>query len=138
VRLLLDTHTVLRWDDDPGRLPAEVLERCQDQENDLLLSVASVWEMQIKLQLGKLSLTLPLSELISGQQRTNALEILPVSLPHVLSVGDLPPHHKDPFDRLLVAQANVEGALLVSADPALRAYPVHLLSFTPGPSRTQS
>jgi PIN domain nuclease of toxin-antitoxin system len=74
---------------------------CQDTENLLLLSVASVWEMQIKLQLGKPKLVLPLSELVIGQQQINKIEVLAVKLKRVLALDRLPSHHKDPFDRLL-------------------------------------
>jgi len=87
-----------------------------------MLSVASVWEMQVKLQLGKLKLTLPLAELIQSQRQTNNLDILPVMLPHVLALQQLPPHHKDPFDRLLIAQGTVEDAVLVTNDAAFSKY----------------
>ena len=93
----------------------------------MLLSVASAWEMQIKLQLGKLKLALPLAEIIESQQRINNIEVLSITLAHVLALQNLPAHHKDPFDRLLIAQANVEGAVLVSNDPILAKYPVKLL-----------
>jgi PIN domain nuclease of toxin-antitoxin system len=122
MRLLLDTHTFIWWDSEPAKLSAQALALCQDRQNSLLLSVASVWEMQIKLQLGKLKLTLPLSELIENQQQTNHLEILPVLLAHVLAVQHLPAHHKDPFDRLLIAQANVEDVIIVSNDPIFPKY----------------
>jgi PIN domain nuclease of toxin-antitoxin system len=127
MNLLLDTHTFIWWDTDPARLPARVLKMCRDPANRLLLSVASVWEMQIKLQLGKLRLAVPLQSLIEGQQRTNAIEIVSVTLPHVLDLDNLPGHHKDPFDRLPVAQARVEQASLVSVDPVFSAYPVQVL-----------
>jgi PIN domain nuclease of toxin-antitoxin system len=78
--------------------------------------------MQIKFQLGKLKLTLPLSELIESQQQTNQLEVLPVLLPHVLALQHLPAHHKDPFDRLLIAQASVEDIVIVSNDPMFLRY----------------
>ena len=81
-----------------------------------------MWEMQVKLQLGKLKLTLPLETLIEGQRRTNNLEILPVMLAHVLALQNLPAHHKDPFDRLLIAQANSEDALLITNDPVFSKY----------------
>jgi PIN domain nuclease of toxin-antitoxin system len=88
----------------------------------LLLSVASVWETQIKFQLGKLKLTLLLSELIEHEQQTNHLDVLPILLPHVLVVQGLPAHHKDPFARLLIAQANVEDVMVVSNDPMFPRY----------------
>ena len=83
--------------------------------------------MQIKLQLGKLRLALPLKEIIETQQQTNNIEILPVTLAHVLALENLPVHHKDPFDRLLVAQAMVEGAALVSGDPNIARYAVQIV-----------
>jgi PIN domain nuclease of toxin-antitoxin system len=122
MRLLLDTHTFIWWDSEPAKLSVQALALCQDRQNSLLLSVASVWEMQIKLQLGKLKLTLPLSEIIESQQQTNHLEVLPILLPHVLAVQHLPAHHKDPFDRLLIAQANVEDVSIVSNDPMFPKY----------------
>ena len=122
MKLLLDTHTFIWWDSNPAKLSAQALALCQDRQNSLLLSVASVWEMQIKLQLDKLKLTLPLSELIESQQQTNHLEVLPVLLPHVLALRHLPAHHKDPFDRLLIAQANVEDVVIVSNDPMFSKY----------------
>jgi PIN domain nuclease of toxin-antitoxin system len=124
MKLLLDTHTFLWWDSEPSRLPASVLALCQDTHNSLVLSVASVWEMQIKLQLGKLKLSLPLATLVRGQQESNQIEVLPVELEHVLALQDLPNYHKDPFDRLLIAQARVEQAVVLSGDPIFERYPV--------------
>lgn len=83
--------------------------------------------MQIKIQLGKLKLKTSLKNLVEQQQQTNDLHILPVELGHVLALSDLPAHHKDPFDRLLVAQAKVEEMSLVSADEKIHKYPVQIL-----------
>jgi PIN domain nuclease of toxin-antitoxin system len=127
MKLLLDTHTFIWWDSEPAKLSPQVLALCQDRTNSLLLSVASIWEMQIKLQLGKLKLNLPLVEIIESQQQRNNIEVLPVALAHVLALQDLPPHHKDPFDRLLIAQANVEGATLLCNDPVFAKYGVNTL-----------
>jgi len=124
MKLLLDTHTFIWWDSDPLKLTPQVLNMCQDPENILLVSVASVWEMQIKLQFGRLKLTLPIAELVLGQQETNKIEILSIKLEHILALEKLPPHHKDPFDRLLIAQANIEEAVLVSKDQVFKEYPV--------------
>lgn len=126
MKFLLDTHTFIWWDSEPTRLSQKILVQFQDRRNILLLSVASIWEMQIKLQLGKLSLKLPLAELVETQQRTNGIELLPIDLAHILALEGLPNHHKDPFDRLLIAQANVENAILVSNDPIFASYPVRL------------
>lgn len=100
---------------------------CQDPENELLVSVASLWEMQIKLQLGKLKLNKPLAELVSGQQEINKIDILDVKLEHVLTLAKLPSHHKDPFDRLLIAQADIEEAILVSKDQIFTEYEVKVV-----------
>ncbi|MGB9774724.1 MAG: type II toxin-antitoxin system VapC family toxin [Anaerolineae bacterium] len=127
MKLLLDTHTFIWWDSEPTKLSPQALALCQDRQNTLLLSVVSVWEMQIKLQLGKLRLALPLKEIIESQQQTNNLEILSITLAHVLALDNLPAHHKDPFDRLLVAQAIVEDAMLVSGDPNIAKYPVQVV-----------
>jgi PIN domain nuclease of toxin-antitoxin system len=83
--------------------------------------------MSIKIQLGKLKLNLPITDVIEGQRQTNSIEILSITLTHVLALESIPPHHKDPFDRLLIAQANVEDAALVSNDSAFEKYPVRLL-----------
>ena len=127
MKLLFDTHAFIWWDGAPAHLPTHVLALCQDPANTLLLSVASVWEMQIKLHLGKLKLSLPLAEIIEGQRRTNSIEVLPIALDHVLALDTLPDHHKDPFDRLLIAQAVVEGATLISNDPILQKYSAKLV-----------
>ena len=124
MKLLLDTHTFIWWDSETARLSPQALALCRDRANTVLLSVASVWEMQIKLQLGKLKLNLPLAEVIESQRQTNNVEVLPVTLTHVLALESLPAHHKDPFDRLLIAQAKIEEAVLVSRDPIFAKYPV--------------
>tara|TARA_B100000315_G_C14223064_1_gene427361 strand:- start:122 stop:508 length:387 start_codon:yes stop_codon:yes gene_type:complete len=127
MKLLLDTHTFIWWDSEPAKLSSSALSACQDQANTLILSVVSVWEIQIKSQLGKLKLNLPLPEIIQSQWQTNNVEILPVELEHVLALQNLSHHHRDPFDRLLIAQANVEDAFLVSGDSAFSEYSVKLI-----------
>jgi len=127
MKVLLDTHAFIWWDSAPTKLSPQARAACEDWANVVLLSVASVWEMQIKRQLGKLDLRLPLAEVIASQQQTNEIQVLPVTLGHVLALQDLPTHHKDPFDRLLIAQANVEEAVLVSHDPIFTHYPVKVL-----------
>lgn len=127
MKILLDTHTFIWWDSDLANLSPNALRLCQDQANTLLLSVASVWEMQIKLQLGKLTLKLPLAEIIETQQQANNIEMLPIHLKHVLALESLPAPHKDPFDRLIIAQATVEGMLLLSCDPIFGKYPVNVM-----------
>jgi PIN domain nuclease of toxin-antitoxin system len=128
MRILLDTHIFIWWDNDPHQLPPQARVLCEDPDNTLVLSVASVWEMQIKQQLGKLNLRLPLTALVEDQQQANGIEVLPVSLVHVLALDSLPHHHKDPFDRLLIAQANAEGIGLLSVDAVFKQYDVKLLA----------
>jgi PIN domain nuclease of toxin-antitoxin system len=127
MKLLLDTHIFIWWADHPEKLSHTALSVLQDESNELLLSVASVWEMQIKIQLGRLKLSLPLRELIKTQQETNDITISPVTLTHVLALEALPFHHKDPFDRLLIAQSIEEDLTLVSVDSQFSAYSIKLL-----------
>ena len=121
MKLLLDTHAFIWWDSDPAKLSPTALALCSDPANLLVLSVTSLWEIQIKRQLGKLDLRLPLVEIVAHQQETNGVAVLAIAQAHVLALEDLPTHHRDPFDRLLVAQAVVEGATLISADAVLKS-----------------
>lgn len=126
MKLLLDTHVFIWWDSEPGKLSARAFELCQDLENQLILSVASLWEIQIKSQLGKIKLKIPLAKLVEGQQNSNGLSLMPVNATHVYALGNLPSVHKDPFDRLIVAQARVESLCLISHDTILKKYPVDI------------
>lgn len=127
MNLLLDTHTFIWWVDEPEKLSADALHALEDEQNHLLLSLVSVWEMQIKGQLGRMKLSLPLKDLIERQEQVNELGILPVTREHIFALESLPLHHKDPFDRLLIAQSIIEKVTIVSVDPKLRAYSVSLL-----------
>jgi PIN domain nuclease of toxin-antitoxin system len=124
VRLLLDTHTLLWFLGGSSRLNANARAAIEDLSNDRLFSAASAWEIAIKASLGKLSLSAPFPQLIPGQLDANAIEMLPVRPEHLTELLALPLHHRDPFDRLLVAQSIAENAALVSADTALDAYGV--------------
>ncbi len=103
MKLLLDTHTFIWWDSEPSKLSKKALELLIDKDNIRLLSVVSLWEIQIKHQLGKLTLNKALGEIIAIQKK-NYIEILPIDVSHVLALDGLPIRHKDPFDRLLIAQ----------------------------------
>jgi PIN domain nuclease of toxin-antitoxin system len=127
MKLLLDTHGFVWWASNSAKLPPAVRTHCSDPANTLLLSVVSVWEMQIKIQLGKLKVGRPLPDLIEHHRQVNQMQVLPVNLEHVLALDVLPVNHKDPFDRLLIAQATVEDVFLVSGDPVFSSYPVKLL-----------
>jgi PIN domain nuclease of toxin-antitoxin system len=127
MKVLLDTHIFIWWDSEPKRLTAKARAVCEDPSNTLILSVASLWEMQIKQQLGKLTLRLPLAQLVDEQQTRNHVQILSVGLEHVLALDGIAPHHKDPFDRLLIAQANTEGLVVLIADPIFQKYNINLV-----------
>ncbi len=127
MRLLFDTHSFMWWDSSSVRLPAHVRALCHDRSNTLLLSVASAWEIQIKVQLGKLQLPGPLQDVIAHHEQTNQMRLLPVTLDHVLALQGLPHHHRDPFDRLLVAVALAENAVLMTNDPIMSQYPVQIV-----------
>ena len=127
MKLLLDTHTFLWLDSCPEKLSHTAMAACEDPANQLYLSVVSAWEIQIKRQIGCLQLDVPLDQMIQAQQAANDLRILPVELPHIYVLDELPLHHHDPFDRLLIAQAKAEQAWLVSIDSQFEPYPVPVI-----------
>ncbi len=127
MKLLLDTHAFLWLNTDPTRVGEAALAACQDQANSLHLSLASLWEVQIKHQLGKLELTVPWPRMLHTQQQANGLQTLTVSLRHIQGLQQLPMHHRDPFDRMLIAQAQIEDMTLITADAAIANYDVPTL-----------
>ena len=127
MKLLLDTHTFLWLNDQPEKLGKAAMRECENPDNTLCLSIVSLWEIQIKKQLSKLDLKVPWWEMLHTQERENALTTLAVSVDHVQRLGELPMFHRDPFDRMLVVQAQVEGMTLVSADQSMAPYDVHVL-----------
>jgi PIN domain nuclease of toxin-antitoxin system len=127
MNVLLDTHVFIWLDSAPERLSDKALVVLQDQNNVLYLSMASVWEMQIKQQLGKLNLKLPLRHLIEEQRANNGLQILPIETDHIYALNELPLHHNDPFDRLILAQSKLEKLHLASADTVFSRYGVDLI-----------
>lgn len=127
MRLLLDTHVLLWWDSEPSKIPPSTLQILENPENSLWISIVSLWEIQIKTQLGKLKLNLPLQDLVAQQQQINGLQLLPIDLRHILALEALPYHHKDPFDRLLIAQSIAENLVCVSADSVFQQYAIPLL-----------
>lgn len=127
MNLLLDSHTFVWTHEEPQKLSQKVAAEIKNSANDLFLSVASVWELQIKIQIGKFKFKDTLENIIAAQQLINGIQILPINLSHALYLENLPLHHKDPFDRLPISQAIVENLTLVSADPKFSAYQVNLL-----------
>ncbi|MBM3888546.1 MAG: type II toxin-antitoxin system VapC family toxin [Verrucomicrobia bacterium] len=124
MKLLLDTHALLWADSASAKVSPTAQSLLADPANERLLSVASVWEMQIKSQLGKLRLRLPLRDLIAEQVSKNGLRLVDITASHVLEISALPPLHNDPFDRLIIAAARIEGATILTHDSLVRQYPV--------------
>jgi PIN domain nuclease of toxin-antitoxin system len=119
VRLLLDTHVILWWSANSPRLTAQTRRRIADAD-EVFVSAASAWEVSLKVALGKLTVPGPLREVVAS----SGFSSLPVDFAHAEAVKDLPRLHADPFDRMLVAQAQVEHLHLLSADDLLGTYPV--------------
>jgi PIN domain nuclease of toxin-antitoxin system len=124
VRLLLDTHTLFWSADDPSKLSATAMAALQDANNDRLLSAATIWELAIKLGQGKITLSKPYRQWMETAITDLKLGILPITLEYAERLSVLPPHHKDPFDRLMIAQALVDGIAVVGVDAAFDAYGV--------------
>ena len=127
MRILLDTHIFIWWNGNLELLSASARSLCENPNNRLVLSLVSVWEMQIKFQLGKLAFHQPLREIVESQCQNNGIEILPITAEHIYALQHLPSHHRDPFDRLLLAQALIEQTPLLTADPIFQQYEVPLL-----------
>jgi PIN domain nuclease of toxin-antitoxin system len=123
VRLLLDTHILLWWRADDDRLGAAGRALLADPGNEIRWSAATAWEIAVKLGVGKLRLETPLAELYASTVR-GGFGWLPIAPGHCAEVAALPLHHRDPFDRMLIAQARVEDLVLLSDDPALKRYAV--------------
>ncbi len=126
MRLLLDTHVFLWLLAEPERLGGQ-LGTLEDPSNDLFLSAASSWEIAVKSQLGKIELPESPRRYIPDRMRTTGVDPLPVEHNHALAVAELPLLHRDPFDRLLVAQARILGLRIVTADPKIVGYEVETL-----------
>lgn len=125
--LLLDTHVWLWLGSTPERIASATLQQLADRSNSLCLSAASTWEIAIKYRLGKLPLPEPPGLFIPARLLRDQIRIVPVDVLHTTRVADLPDHHSDPFDRMLVAQAQHEGLTFVTADRKLEPYDVPLL-----------
>jgi PIN domain nuclease of toxin-antitoxin system len=121
-RLLLDSHVLLWWAEDNPRLPASVAASIWNADT-VLVSIATAWEIAIKVALGKLRAPMSVAEMLDEA----GFDLLPVTLDHTVEVGRLPLHHRDPFDRMLIAQARVERLRLITHDRQLRAYDIPIL-----------
>ena len=124
MRLLLDTHTFLWFLLDDPQLRTTARDFIIDPANDIEVSPATYWEIAIKISLGKYALPEPYGIFIEREIMANDFHILPIEPKHTVVLTTLPFHHRDPFDRLLIAQAMVEDIPIVSMDPAFDAYPI--------------
>lgn len=126
MKLLLDTRCWLWMQADPEQFSPEGRRIVDDNDNVLLLSPISAWEIATKYALGRLILPVPPSEYVPSRMKSSGVDALPLQHSHALQVAALPWHHRDPFDRLLIAQAQVEGLPILSADRQLEAYDVEV------------
>jgi PIN domain nuclease of toxin-antitoxin system len=126
MRLLLDTHAFLWFVAGHARLSRSARRALEQDEATLFLSAASVWEMAIKASLGRLSLPETAAAYVAGKLQTG-MQMLPLEWSHAAAVETLPFHHRDPFDRVLVAQAQIEDLSIVSGDPVFRKYGVRVV-----------
>ena len=127
MKLLLDTHVFLWYISADPQLPAAFRDAIREPSNEVFLSVASVWEAVIKYALGKLPLPEAPAEYLPRERQAHRIAALPIEEPALANLANLPPLHRDPFDRMLIAQAPQHGLRLVTVDDAVRAYPVPLL-----------
>jgi PIN domain nuclease of toxin-antitoxin system len=121
MRYLLDTHTFLWFIEDSPNLPKSTKTVIEAADSDVYLSIASLWEIAIKVGMGKLQIPQPFETFINGQLLHNRIYVLQVAIAHAAAVVQLPHHHRDPFDRMLIAQAQVENMTFISRDPVMDA-----------------
>jgi PIN domain nuclease of toxin-antitoxin system len=127
LRALLDTHAFLWWLTDDPQLPRNVRDIIADEKNELYFSAAGCWEIAIKARLGKITLPDKPDVFISDQLSLNGIRSLPVQSSHALHVFSLPPLHRDPFDRMIVSQAQLENMPVITSDPLIALYQVKLI-----------
>ena len=127
MKLLIDTQCWLWWFAEPDRLQEATITQIVDETNELWFSVASVWEMGIKVGLGKLPLPEPIDRYLASRIKQLGARSLEIRADHALQAGGLPLHHRDPFDRMLIAQAQVEGMTIVTSDRMFDRYEVEIL-----------
>jgi PIN domain nuclease of toxin-antitoxin system len=127
LRILVDTHAFLWAISADQRYQGAMRQAMENGENELYLSVASIWEILIKSGMGKLTLPKPTAEFIAAEMFKNRVRRMGIQASHLAALEKLPPLHKDPFDRMLVAQAKAEGIALVSTDEAFAAYGINII-----------
>ena len=128
MRILLDTHIFLWWNSDPRMVAGVLRQVIAEPDNQIYVSAASVWEIGVKRAIGKLAFTQRIVQSVLGHR----FELLPISGDHAEHAAELPPHHTDPFDRMLIAQADLERMLLATQDAKILPYGVPTLGLAPG------
>ena len=127
MKVLLDTHAFLWWITEDQRLSERAREVISDGGNELFFSVASGWEIAIKAGLGRIEIPKPIARFLMDQLRLNRIEVLAIQLSHALCIYELPLHHRDPFDRMLVCQARVEKMPILTSDAAFAGYDLEVV-----------
>ena len=127
MKLLLDTHVFIWMNNSPNKLSARFCQYCEQGEDEFFLSMVTPWEIQIKQQLGKLKVAPVISKLIEKNRQENNIKLLPIELVHIETLSEIPLYHKDPFDRLLIAQARFEKMTLITADEKIRKYDIKVI-----------
>jgi PIN domain nuclease of toxin-antitoxin system len=125
MKVLIDTHVLLWGIQDSSKVSSNV--RSLLPVSDVWISVASLWEIMTKVQIGKLALPSPIGDYLAGKLRMNGVSVLPLTFAHVRRLEGIPLHHRDPFDRILIAQSLEENIPLVSSDPQFEKYPLQLI-----------
>lgn len=126
MNILLDTHAFMWFVNGDPMLGKAAKDAIENLENKILMSVASLWEIAVKVNIGKLSLSRPYTE-IRDQMEENFIELLPITFDHTIQLTDLPLHHRDPFDRLIIAQAMTEKMAVLTKDENFKHYPVDII-----------
>lgn len=124
MRLLLDTHSFIWFFEGDARLPQIARNLIEDETNVLFISIASIWEMAIKVSIGKLNLSKPFENVITEHVMMSDIDVLDISVSHTFAVARMPLHHRDPFDRVIISQSLIENLPLISGDSAFDQYGV--------------
>lgn len=127
MKILLDTHIFLWWADNSRNLSSGIINLIKNPDNEIYLSMVSLWEIQIKLSLGKLKLSVDIEDLVKLQKDKNFFRIMTIKETHIYKLAELPMIHTDPFDRLLIAQTITEKMSIITMDNQIKKYPIAVL-----------
>ncbi len=127
-KYLLDTHIFIWADKEPEKLSENIQKILTNPNNQLYFSMVALWEMQIKIQLGKLKVSASLKQIIENIKSDDFYQVLPIKDTHIIHLETLPAIHRDPFDRLMISQAMIEDMVLLSADSFVQEYPITVIS----------